>query len=550
MEFLYQCLRITILIFISTQTLCTQTLEVERLHSDINTNYDEISPVLSIDGKTLYFTRVGYPDFNKTLVENGNNLAAELDDHSYDLHLRRIFSMIGERSYREPFKSNFNQDIWTARSIDNQNAFDYVDHPEYPLNNALPNSICAITPSNNEVIVINQFEQDGGMKKGFSIVRQSSSGSWSFPEPIHINEYYNTNPDVSTTMSFDGNVMILSIQRHDSYGFNDLYVSHRLGSNSWSRPENLGSVINSSGKETMPFLSEDNKMLFFGSNRSGSFGGSDIYVAKRLDNSWKNWSVPECMAPPINTTSDDGQPYFNSATGYLYFSSKRAGSSDIYRVKLGPPNPITVTIKGQLLHAKTKEPLSGKVLTGFALSKEFNNVYISDDGSFKMNVPKGVTFKLVGEKAGYTGLEETISFKKDYVYYKEYEVNLMLEPIEVGAKIHLDPIYFKRSKPIILKSSYTALNELAEMMKERDHISIKIEGHTDNQGNSDDLMALSKARAEAIKEYLVYKKRVNPLRIETEGFGSKQPLNKNKNEAERAANRRVEFSISRISEFN
>ncbi len=529
-----------------TCCLYGQDLVVERLNDQINSGYDEISPVISVDGKTLYFTRMGHPDFDKTLVEKGSNLAYELDDQSYDQYLKRIYTMIGEHSYVGTSESKFNQDVWIAKSLFGE--FDQIIHPSYPLNNALPNSVCAITPSNNEVIVINQFEQEGGMTKGFSISRQMSDGTWTFPDPIDIDQYYNTHPDVSTTMSFDGNVMILSMQMHDSHGQNDLYVSFRTGSNSWSKPKNLGTGINSSGRETTPFITEDNKMLFFASNRQGR-SGSDIFVAKRLDDSWQNWGTPERMLDPINSDSDDSKPYFNSATGYLYFSSKRNGSSDIFRVKLSPPNPITVTIKGKILNRKTEEPVSGKILTGYGMYDQFSNVYISDDGSYRMSVPKGVTFKLIPEKEGFRGFEEQITFKKSYVYYKEYEVNLWVEPIEVGTKIELDPIYFKRSKPIILKKSYPVLNRLANYMKENPRHSIIIEGHTDNQGDPGDLKALSQARADAIKEYLVYKKRMNPVKIETAGYGATRPVNDNENEKQRAKNRRVEVSISGISSF-
>src|SRR5690606_25137306 len=156
-----------------------------------------------------------------------------------------------------PESSGFNQDIWIAESVISE--FDKVIHPAYPLNNALPNSVCAITPSNNELVVINQFEKEGGMKKGFSIVRQYADGTWSFPEPIDIENYHNTNPDVSMTISSDGSIMILAMEREDSYGMTDLYISFKKDTKTWSTPKNLGPQVNSASREVTPFISDDNK---------------------------------------------------------------------------------------------------------------------------------------------------------------------------------------------------------------------------------------------------------------------------------------------------
>ena len=423
--------------------------------------------------------------------------------------------------------------------------FDKITHPSYPLNNALPNSVCAITPSNNELVVINRFEKEGGMKKGFSIVRQFADGTWSFPESIDIEDYHNTNPDVSMTISGDGSVMILAMQKEDSYGMTDLYISYKKDANTWSSPKNLGPKVNSVNREVTPFISDDNKTIFFASNRLGTHGGMDLFIIDCLDDNWSKWSRPRRFIEPINSTSDDSQPFFNSTTGYLYFSSKRDGSSDIFRVKIAPPNPSGVVVKGRIINSNTNKPISGKVLSGPA-DQDYRNVYVSDDGTFRFVVPKGENFILKAEKPGYAGVIETVKFKKSYIYFKEYEVDLYLDPLEVGSKIELDPIYFVQSKPVVLTSSYPTLNTLAAYLKENQNISIRIIGHTDNQGEPESLQKLSEERAQAIKEYLVYQRRIPPLRIETIGYGGSKPVNDNSTDELRKQNRRVEFEIIKI----
>ncbi len=523
--------------------LTAQEFVIEKLNSRVNSAYDEISPVVDVEGKTLFFTRVGYPIFDRTLVENGEDLSQTLETPNYSSYLQNIYTRIADKIVHNPESSVFNQDIWIAESVISE--FDKVIHPAYPLNNALPNSVCAITPSNNELVVINQFEKEGGMKKGFSIVRQYADGTWSFPEPIDIENYHNTNPDVSMTISSDGSIMILAMEREDSYGMTDLYISFKKDTKTWSTPKNLGPQVNSASREVTPFISDDNKTIFFASNREGSHGGMDLFIIDCLDDDWTKWSRPRRFIQPINSTFDDSQPFFNSTTGYLYFSSKRDGSSDIFRVKIAPPNPSSVVVKGRIYNANTNKPISGNVLSGPA-GQDYRNVYVSDDGTFRFVVPKGEAFALKAEKPGYSGIEEMVKFKKSYIYFKEFEIDLYLSPLEVGSKIELDPIYFKQSTPVVLSTSYPTLNILANYLKENQNISIRIEGHTDNQGDADLLLKLSEDRAKAIKDYLVYKMRIAPLRIETVGYGATKPVNDNSTDELRKQNRRVEFEIIKI----
>jgi len=532
-----------ILFALSPQLLTAQEFVIEKLNDKINSSYDEISPVIDVEGKTLYFTRVGFPEFEKTLVENGEDLSQTLGSPNYSSYLQNIYTRIADKIVHNPEGSVFNQDIWVAESVNGD--FDEILHPSYPLNNALPNSVCAITPSNNELVVINRFEKEGGMKKGFSIVRQFADGTWSFPEPIDIEEYNNTNPDVSMTISGDGSVMILAMEKEDSYGKTDLYISHKKDANTWSAPINLGPKVNSVNREVTPFISDDNKTIFFASNRLGTHGGMDLFIIDCLDENWSKWSRPRRFIHPINSTFDDSQPFFNAATGYLYFSSKRDGSSDIFRVKIAPPNPSGVVVKGHIYNSNTNRPISGKVLSGPS-DQVYRNVYVSDDGSFRFVVPKGEEFLLKAVKPGYSGIEESVKFKKSYIYFKEYEVDLYLDPLEIGSKIELDPIFFAQSKPTVLSTSYPTLNILAAYLKENQNISIRIQGHTDNQGEEAPLQKLSEERANAIKEYLVYKMRIAPLRIETIGYGSTKPANDNSTDELRKQNRRVEFEIIKI----
>ena len=492
---------------------------LEKLGPHINSpEYDEISPVLDIYGKKMFFTRVGCPIFRKNLIEEGTDLSETLPDTNYISYLKDIYSEISNgQTISDPIFSGYNQDIWIATSSTDNFTLDEVTHPEFPLNNALPNSVCALTPSENELIVLNQFSKDGGMKKGFSIVRQQSDSMWTFPSPVNIKNYHNIGSDVSMTVSQDGEVMILSMQKEDTRGMSDLYICFREGENLWSEPKNLGSKVNSARKEIAPFLSLDKKKLFFSSNRWGSRGGYDLYLIERKDDSWENWTRARRFVDPINSSADESQPYFNTTSGYLYFTSTRDGSSDIYRVKYAPERPIGVTLTGSVINSKTGKPIGARILFGPAESKN-KNVFVTDDGFYQITIPQGIEYSIETDVPGYVNTGKRLYYNPSYVYFKKKREDLVVTPMEEGDKIELRSIFFEQSKPIVKQESYPAIKDLAVFLRDNPYVYIQIEGHTDNQGDESSLMQLSRERADAIKDYLVYECKINPVRVETKGI--------------------------------
>lgn len=515
---------------------------LEKLPPFINSRFDEITPVPSRDGRNLYFTRVGFTDFNRTLLIDSVEIFGKLAAEKYPAQLADVYSQIAGRRIVNPESSAFNQDIWIARG----DSFDFttIEHPGYPLNNALPNSMVTITPDPNAFYVINQFERNGNMDRGFSLVRRTADSiGWSFPMPVEIKDYYTITSDVSLTMSFDGKVLILSATRADSRDM-DLYVCFKEGENKWGAPQHLGNIINSAYRETTPYLSEDNETLFFSSARSGGFGGNDLYTSRRLDDTWKNWSPPALLFEPMNSKYDESQPYFNMTSGFLYFISRRSGDSDIYRVRIAPPQATELEVIGRVLNAQTRELIRDARIY-YGASGDPHNILVAPDGTFRLKIPKGVKFDLIPEKIGFSGQTEEVLFRRDYYYFREQYVELLLNPLEVNAKIELRPIFFQQSKAIILEESYGELERLASLLLESPNLHIRIEGHTDNIGKAEDLYRLSEERAQALRDFLV-KKGCAPGRIEIKGWGPKFPISGNDSEEQRAKNRRVEVVITKI----
>ncbi len=522
--------------------LLAQNYTVEKLPDFINSPADEITPVLSRDGRTLYFTRVGFPDFDHTIQWDTINWATKLQPEAYRTFLAGIYSEISGMQVLDPVHSSFNQDIWIATG--DSAAFTAISHPGPPLNNALPNSLVSITPDPNAFYIINQFTKEGDMDRGFSLIRRTTdSVGWTFPVPVEIKDFYTITSDVSLTMSFDGKVLILSAVRFDSRDM-DLYVCFKEGDNKWTAPLNLGSTINSIRRETTPFLSEDNTTLYFSSNRGESSGGNDIFVSKRLDETWQNWTQPERLPEPINSRSDESQPYFNMTSGYLYFTSRRAGNSDIFKAQIAPPQPTELLVKGRILNRKTGELMTGTRIY-YGAADNVPNTLSTPDGTFSLKIPRGVVFNLTPEKTGFTGDITNILLRRNYYYFREQYVELWLNPLEVNAQIELRPIFFQQSKAIILEESYPELERLAVLLRETPSLQIRVEGHTDNIGREEDLQQLSKDRAVAIRNFLI-DKGIDPVRILAVGLGAKYPLNSNESDEQRSKNRRVEVRVAKI----
>lgn len=521
-----------------------QKFIVEKLHDKINTQeFDEISPVISVDGQTLYFTRAGSSDFNKTLWIDGEDVSQKMSLNDLAYHLKDIYSEIAGYKVKDAFKSDFNQDIWYAETIEKH--LDHLVHPPAPLNNALPNSICSITAESDAFVVVNQFSKEGGMNKGFSTVKRNPDGTWTDPKPMQIDGYDVISSAISLTMSSDSRVLIMSLPRKDGYGDNDLYISFKIGDNHWSAPKNMGANINTSFKEVTPNLTADSKELFFASNRPGGVGGLDLYYMTRIDDTWANWTEPRLFVSPINTPADESQPYFNTTTGYLYFSSKKAGTSDIYRAKIAPDVPQEVLVKGKIVNAQTGKPIDGKVLFGHADSSSYERYMETIGGHFLIKVKQGRPIKMTAHKPGYINHEVVVNYDKNVFYNKAQEVTLLVDSVAENINISLNPVYFKRSTPIIQKDSYTELEYLADVLKRFPEVHIRIEGHTDNNGTPQTLLKLSEERAEEVKRFLV-RNQINPKRIETIGYGGSKPLSNNNTEDTRQLNRRVEVKITKI----
>jgi outer membrane protein OmpA-like peptidoglycan-associated protein len=487
--------------------------EKERLSDNINTKYLESKPVISPDGLKLYFARKNAP----------NNIGGKRDD-------------------QDIYVSDFVGSEWTfAHNVDS------------PLNDKLPNGICSVSPDGNTLTVINAYYDDGHVEDGVSVSRKTASG-WSFPRRQEIEDYQNLSRYQDYFVSNSGNVLISAVQRSDSRGDQDLYVSFRTGEDSWSRPVNMGAVINTPKVEFAPFLASDNKTLYFASNGHRGFGESDIFYTRRQDDTWTNWSSPENIGKSINSFGWDGYYAISAKGDYAYFIST-AGvlnkmdfnptDEDIFRISLSKeakPEPV-VLVKGKVINSRTRQPIDADIFyESFPIMDE-KGIATSDpvNGDYKIVLPVGKKYGFRAEAKGYIAVSRNEDFST-VSEYKEITRDLELTPLKVGETVQLNNIFFVQSKAEILPDSEPELERLLKLLSDNPLLEIELVGHTDNQGPSSANLQLSEERALSIVKYLI-ENGIDKKRLEFKGYGGTRPIASNASEESRHKNRRVEIKI-------
>ena len=485
----------------------------ERLSNNVNTKYLESKPVITPDGKRLYFARKNAP----------SNLGGKRDD-------------------QDIYVSDYIGDDWS-----------YAHNVDQPLNDKGPNGICSVSPDGNTIMVINAYHDDGTVEKGVSVSRRTPMG-WSFPRIQTIEDYHNLSDYQDYFQSNSGKVLISSVERNDSRGDQDLYVSFRTGDDSWSKPINMGAAINTPKVEFAPFLASDNKTLYFASNGHRGFGESDIFYSRRLDETWTNWSRPENIGKAINSVSWDGYYTISAKGDYAYFISTAGAMNkvdfnpfdeDIYRISLtkeAKPDPV-VLVQGKVINSKTRKPIEADIFYESLPSREEEGLAISDpvNGGYKIVLPVGKKYGFRAEAEGYIAVSQNEDFTM-VDEYREIVRNLELTPLEVGETVQLSNIFFVQSKAEMLPESEPELERLLQLMNNNPQLEIELSGHTDNQGPSSANLKLSEDRALSVMNYLI-DHGIEKKRLKYKGYGGSRPIASNASAESRKKNRRVEIKI-------
>jgi OOP family OmpA-OmpF porin len=502
--------------------------DIQEALPGVNVSYDEKSPVISPDGKLLYFTISNHPQ-----------------------------NVGGIRDLGDIWYSEFDGLQWSTpvHAGPNLNSRDY-------------NAVAGFSDDGLWLYLLSHYDAAGNSAKtqGISVSRKSS-GTWSKPENIFIPYFQNKSSFLSGSVLMNGSLFVYAAETYGSR-VEDIYITKKGSDGKWEEPRNLGKKINTQFQELSPWIGKDGKTLYFSSNGHPGCRSFDVFSANRLDDSWGNWSDPKSIDSEIN--SEGRQLFFRQypSLGFsMYTSTKNSdgyGEIKIYRPDVPFNDSVvvaeviqdtvikieeivrpatddkTIKIHGTVTNAKTGEVLNAK------LSFEAKDTLIT------MNASTGKYSILVGSTRSYSIKIDAPGFvnnleKLDLNTYemKDLEMNFKLQPIEVGTTVTLKNVLFIQSKPELLPESYPELNVVVQFMKDNPQVEIELSGHTDSRGSFRQLMTLSQQRVNRVKSYLV-SKGISSKRIVGKGYGGSKPIASNDTEETRMLNRRVEFTIKKL----
>jgi OmpA-OmpF porin, OOP family len=497
--------------------LLASGIVIEALDKNVNSEYSELNPLLSPDGKTLYFSRKNHP----------GNLGGVTDK----------------------------EDIWYSE-LDSSGRWEMAKNMGPKFNNESPNfvnTIQSVTPDGKSAIMVlgNKYLDNGKMIAGVS-VSSNVGGQWTKPVALNITNDYNFNDKANYFLTNNRQTLILSVEREDSRGDRDLYVSFMKDDSVWSEPLNLGEVVNTAAEESAPFLASDDKTLYYSSRGFSGYGGSDIYVTRRLDDTWTRWSEPENLGPEINSPLED--LFFNipASSEFAYYSRGVSDTNtDIFRVKLPivrSPDPW-VTVRGKIIDSKTGKPMEAKIIyERLPDGKEMGIAQTNPEtGEYEIRLPAGHLYGVRAEAKGKISESQNLDLRNissdQVIEHKDFDLDpIQLAAIEENTMIVLNNVFFDFDKAILKPESFPELKRIADLMKEKPGMQIEIAGHTDATGPAEYNLNLSGRRARAVIKYLA-DQGVPDEKLNAVFFGEAKPAATNDTKEGRRKNRRVEFKI-------
>lgn len=563
--------------------------ELVNLGKKVNTRYHEGGPVISANGKVLYFFVHNHP-------ENTNG-------------------------------KDGSQDIWYAElGADGQ--WGEARHIDKPLNRHNSNQVFTVMPDGKTLFIRGGSSNNS---KGFSFT-YSNDGAWSKPDEIKVDGFKDLNKGkfYGATMSSDGKYMLLYLSEKENGTYSDIYMSKAVGDGNWARPVKLGNNINTGRDEFAPYLAPDNKTMYFSSNRKDlGIGNADIYITKRLDDTWLNWSDPVNVGRPLNTSafdaymsvdhsgntftsqsgntidggnldifqlqrkdisirlrgivvdqksrsgikatlamengedadtlienSDDGsyqtkltgEGVYNirvSADGF-YPDEARLAIKDVFRDTTViqdfflKPVKRNVLLTGTVYNAKTTEIIPSNITVSLKSDPKIGFNKMAQQGYFENELEQKGWYIITASAEGFLNATDSIANIQDDVSLLNKDI--YLTPIEVGTTVRLNDIFFDFDKTTLQSASFAELDKVVEFLNNNESLEIEIAGHTDSKGSDEYNLDLSQGRAESVVDYL-NRNGISNFRLTARGYGETVPLETNTTDEGRAVNRRVEFTV-------
>lgn len=539
----------------------------ENLGSAVNSEYSELNPVISPDGRTLYFGRKSHPA-NRYGVKGSETISGS-------------------------------QDIWFSEKVGD--TWSSARRLSEVLNRDQYNTILSISPDGQTILLKGAYVNGAYETRGFSISNKTTAG-WTVPVKVEIPGYEQMSKGKNEYgyLTMDGKALLLAFSRKKNSEDDDLYVSF-FEEGHWTRPMDLGETINTKYSETTPFLSADGKTLYFSSDRPGGQGSQDIYLTRRLDDTWQNWRKPQNLGSPINTEEYDAYYSIAAKGDYAYFMSGKGslGKKDIFRLALDSPEgespksggspegtspksggneaggkvgnaPLDVALgDSRFGNSSTRSVTSQEsdpvvLLSGTVLNQQTGKVpedaSVSYEdlstgkvlgqakpdpttGKYKLVLPYGKNYGITAKAKGLIPASTNLDLSTMKGRYLELDDrDLSMVPLVKGNTATINNLFFDLGKATLKPESGPELKRILQVMTENKSLVIEISGHTDNTGSDEINDKLSLERANAVKDNLL-KGGIDTSRIRTKGYGKSKPKADNSTEEGRQINRRVEIEI-------
>ncbi len=490
-----------------------------RLPETINSYSPTIVPVISPDGDLLFFDRKNHPLNTGSVADN--------------------------------------DEIWYSKKISGK----YWSLPKKapsPPNEKYSTTLFWISPCGASALIYGDSAYDSRSANFY--LTDMNGANFSNSINVKIRDYYNKSKNAYAILSHDAEILVLSLKRGEGFGGEDLYVCFKSDTGlTYSEPLNIGSEINTESDEISPFLAYDNKTLYFASAGRDGFGGFDLYVAKRLDDSWTNWSEPKNLGGDINSKFEEGGIYLTLLSKYAYLVSseiKVAPSNSIdknldsiklrhgiYKTKIPnkfAPEPYAV-VEGEIKVKAVGEELHYK--KSVEIEAEFKgrakkNIYRSSPhtGEFVIVLQNNQVVDLKINEPGYEIIKKTVS-ARNLKRPEKRKIEIILQPaIERDKPIAIT--LFEKNSYSIPKTAEKKIYEALATLDNPNDLNYKIIGHADESGTSAYNLGLSLKRAKAVARYL-NKLGVSEKNIKLEAKGETSPSS-----TEARLNRRAEIFIA------
>lgn len=385
---------------------------------------------------------------------------------------------------------------------------------------------------------------DGKSKDNFCKIYETifDEAANTFSEPKAITLSFTQKADMEQpAISADGNKLYFVSRMDGGTGGTDIWYCRNNGSG-WDEPVNAGAVINTELDEMFPVLRDS--VLYFSSEGNTGYGGLDLFSTVLTNG---NWSKPQNLKAPFNSSGDDFYLSYNTDGKGGYFSSNRkdgAGGDDIYSFFL---TPVLLTVKGRITDTETGQPVAGATVVLTATDGSSDTTTTNANGEYIFNLDKDKDYKINVMNPGYFGDSRKLStqgekFSKEFSKANGQNYDFGIKRIP-KTEIRIDNIYYDLDSFVLREESKPSLDKLVKILEDTPDAFVQINSHTDERGKEVYNNVLSQNRAKSVVDYLV-SKGISEGRLSAKGFGFSQPVIKGaKVEEEHQQNRRTAFQV-------